>query len=105
LPALVTIAERNVSSAYGAAKGLPSSLRKVERRAEYLDDMRLLVETVGISSVGFILDTLPVLYRTPGVERTREFVKLASECARFYGQAAGQAFLERRTPASAQAMK
>ena len=106
LPAIVTLAETNVSSAYGACKGLPAALKKAgAARAGYLEDLRLLAETVGISSAGFALDTLPGLYRNPGVERAREFVGLAAECARQYGKTAGQAFLERKTPASAQAMK
>ena len=103
LPAVVTLAERNVSSAYGACKGLPAALKKVERRAEYLSDMRTLAETVGISSTGFVLDTLPGLYRQIGPEQAHAFVELAAECARQYGQSAGQAFLERKTAAARQA--
>jgi len=102
LPIIVVLAERNVSSAYGACKGIG---KVTASRAEFLEDMRLLAETVGISSVGFSLDTLPGLYRGIGLERAREFVKLAAECAVEYGQSAGQAFLERKTAASAQAVK
>ena len=102
LPAVVTIAERNVSSAYGACKGLPAALKGVEARAEYLEDFRTLAGTVGISSVGFALDTLPGLYRKSGLEGGRRLVQLAAECARQYGQSAGQAFLERKTAASRQ---
>ena len=103
LPGVVTLAERNVSSAYGACKGLPAALKSVEARAEYLEDFRTLAGTVGISSVGFALDTLPGLYRKSGLEAARQFVHLAAECARQYGQTAGQAFLERKTAASRQA--
>lgn len=106
LAVIVTLAERNVSSAYGGCKALPAALKKLDAaRDEYLDDLRLLSETVGISSLGFALDTLPGLYRGAGLGRAREFVALAAECARRYGQSAGQAFLERKTAASAQAMK
>jgi hypothetical protein len=105
VPAIVTLAERNVSSAYGACRGLPAALKKAgENRAAYLEDMRRLAETVGISSVGFTLDKLPGLYRTAGPARASEFVQLAAECARLYGQTAGQAFLERQTKAAAQAV-
>ncbi len=103
LAAVVTLAERNVSAAYGACKGLPAALKKVERRAEYLSDMRTLAETVGISSTGFVLDTLPGLYRQAGPEQAHAFVELAAECARQYGQSAGQAFLERKSAAARQA--
>jgi hypothetical protein len=98
LPVIVALAEQNVSSAYGACKGLA---KMKAPRLEYLEDMRLLAETVGISSVGFSLDTLPGLEPS----RAREFVQLAAECAREYGKSAGQAFLERKTAASAQAVK
>lgn len=100
LPALVALAEKNPSSAYGAAKGLGAALKTVGdgARAEFLADFRLLAETVGLSSVGFVLDTLPKYYARP--QAARAFVRLAADCAREYGQRAGQAFLERRTAAA-----
>ena len=106
LAAIVALAERNPSSAYGACQGLPAALKKLtagEARSRFLDDFRLLAETVGISSVGFTLNSLPGLYGKSGVEPTRQFVSLAAECARQYGQSAGQAFLERKTKASREA--
>lgn len=106
VPPIVTLAEQNPSSAYGACKALPAALKKVgEARAELLADLELLASTVGISSVGFTLDSLPGLYKSLGVARAQEFVQLAAECARVYGQSAGQAFLERKTAASAQLVK
>lgn len=104
LPALVALAEKSPSSAYGAAKGLAAALKTVGEgaRAAYLADFRLLAETVGLSSVGFVLDTLPRLYgKQQAVART--LVALAAECAREYGQRAGQAFLERKTAAAKRA--
>ena len=103
LAVIVVLAERNVSSAYGACKGIG---KVTASRAEFLEDMRLLAETVGISSVGGSASTTsPGLYRGIGLERAREFVKLAAECALEYGQSAGQAFLERKTAASAQTVE
>ncbi|MCC6537149.1 MAG: hypothetical protein IT162_06340 [Bryobacterales bacterium] len=104
LPALVTLAEHSPSAAYGTAKALPAALKKVENRAVYLEDFALLAGSVGLSASGFVLDTLPGLYRSAGVENTRRWVALAAECARTYGAAAGQAFLERKTPASRSAL-
>ena len=106
LAAIVALAERNPSSAYGACQGLPTALKKLtagEARTGFLDDFRLLAETVGISSVGFTLNVLPGLYVKSGFEPTRQFVSLAAECARLYGQRAGQAFLDRKTKASREA--
>ncbi len=104
LPALVTLAERSISSAYGTAKALPASLKKVENRQEYLDDFALLAGTVGLSSCGFVLEALPGLYRSAGASPTRRWVALAAECARAYGASAGQAFLERKTQAARSAL-
>ncbi len=106
LGAIVALAERNPSSAYGACQGLPAALKKLtagEARAGFLDDFCRLAETVGISSVGFALNTLPGLYGKLGLEPTRQFVSLAADCTRQYGQSAGQAFLERKTQASREA--
>lgn len=104
LPALVTLAEKNPSSAYGATKGLAAALKTVGdgARSTYLADFRLLAETVGLSSVGFVLDTLPKMY-VKQQATARAFVALAAECAREYGQRAGQAFLERKTAAAKRA--
>lgn len=104
LPALVTLAEHSVSSAYGTAKALPASLKKVQNRQDYLDDFALLADSVGLSSCGFVLDTLPSLYRSAGVAQARRLVALAAECAREYGASAGQAFLERKTQAARSAL-
>ena len=107
LAGIVTLAERNQSSAYGACQGLPAAFKKLTAhavdRADFLEDFRLLAETVGISSVGFALHTLPDFYGKLGRERARQFVFLAAECARQYGPGSGQAFLERKTAASREA--
>jgi hypothetical protein len=106
MAAIVNLAEHSPSSAYGACQGLPGALkllRSEEERAEFLEHFELLTATVGISSVGFAVNSLPGCYARLGRERTREFVSLAAECARQFGRNAGQAFLERRTPASRQA--
>ncbi|MBM3794139.1 MAG: hypothetical protein FJW31_08720 [Acidobacteria bacterium] len=105
LPALVTLAEQSISAAYGTAKALPGAIKKVENRQEYLEDFALLANTVGLSSSGFVLDTLPGLCRSAGVAPARRLVALAAECARIYGASAGQAFLERKTPAAQSALR
>jgi hypothetical protein len=101
----VTLAENNISSAYGAVSALPKALKAVGAgggmREAYLDMFQSLAATVGIGCAGFCLDRLPSLLASHGVDKVREFVAAASACARHYGVRAGQAFLERKTRVAA----
>jgi hypothetical protein len=98
LAAAITVL--NISS----ARGTCLRLAKIARTPEYLADFQLLVESVGIQSIGFCLESLPGLYAKHGVERTRAFAAMAAEAAREYGSYAGQAFLERKTAAARAAL-
>lgn len=86
----------NVSSVIGVFQ----KLKKLPAEADYVEDFRALVESVGVQANGFCLNTLPALRRKHGAEKTREFVAAAVEVARNYGARAGQAWLEQRTPAA-----
>jgi hypothetical protein len=100
----LALAARDVSSARGTLRALPGSLSRVPQgdKGAYLDDFRLLVESIGIRVNGVCLKELPDWYSQGGSQRTREFVSMACETARKYGVLSGQFFLERKTAAARQ---
>jgi len=103
---ILTLAEKNHSSACVAARRAAGSLRErsPEEATAYLADFARLVDTVGARIVGFGTQTLPALYRSHGIEATRAFVEAAATAAELCGVSAGQAFLEGVTAAAREAL-
>ncbi len=98
LDLIFSLAERNCSSAYVAARSLNKRFPKMdaELALAYLVDFAELVRTNGIRAVGFGC-RLPKLYRKHGRDRTHAFVDAAASVAEAYGVTAGQWFYETRT--------
>ena len=98
----LTLAAGGTSSAYAfATAGLRVwSHLEPETSLPWLEDTQLLARSSGIRCVGFILKTLPGMYAQYGINKTRKFVRAATEIAETYGITAGQHFYERRTAAA-----
>ena len=96
---LLTIGKLDHSSGFFAAKLLPRSLLRVGNveKASYVEDFGVLVESVGIRTVGFALRELPGLYKEYGVDRVHRFVAVTRKIAATSGRSAAVGFLERRT--------
>jgi len=98
----IALAERSPSTARASAKDAVAVLGKLPAadHGPYLDDFRLIVESIGIRAAGFCLRTLPALYQRHGSEHVRRFVSLACQTANNAGVLAGEAFLNRKTEAA-----
>lgn len=93
LPLLLTIAQHNVSSAYGAAR----NLRGKELAPDYLALFQDVVEATGTRAIDWCLFKLPELVRR---NQAGPVVATAVQTARQYGVLAAEAFLQGRTRAA-----
>jgi hypothetical protein len=100
----VAIAEKNISSAVGALRGLRRRVRAAPAPELYLQAFARLVDSVGLSAVGFGLSALPRIVSRLGEVRTAEVVDAAVAVADAYGPTAAKWLVEGRTDAAKKAL-
>jgi len=98
------IAEKNVSSALGALRGLRRRVAAAPAPELYLRAFARLVDSVGLSAVGFGLSALPRIVSRLGEVRTGELVDAAVAVADAYGPTAAKWLVEGRTEAAKKAL-
>ena len=102
----IAAAKHDHSSALNLARQLPNSLSGLapEMQEAYLKAFRGIVDSAGISLVGYGSKQLPDVFRKAGIDLAREFVEQGIAIAQRYGKIAAEQFFEQRTAASKQAL-
>jgi len=102
----VAVAKHDHSSALNLARQLPNSLAGLgpEEQAAYLKAFRGIVDSAGISLVGYGSKHLPDVFRKAGIDQAREFAEQGIAIARRYGKVAAEEFFEQRTAAAKHAL-
>jgi hypothetical protein len=100
----VAIAEKNVSSAVGALRGLRRRVAAAPAPELYLGAFTRLIVFGGLSAVGFGLSELPRIVSRLGEASTAELVDTAVAVADAYGPTAAKWLVEGRTTAAKKAL-
>ena len=98
----LALATRSHSSACVVAEKLPTLLTELSPGADaaYMDAFSRLVETIGVSIVGFGITKMPRVFRDLGAPQAMQFVDVGIYVAEKYGRKAGKSFFDERTSAS-----
>ena len=101
----VTVAANNHSSALHLARHLAEALVALPsmRQLAYLNSFQCLIDSAGISLLGYGTKRLPALFQEAGDELASQFVAQGAAIARRYGRVAAAEFFEQRSGASRQA--
>jgi hypothetical protein len=100
------LAERDISAARGALQDLAGVLAGMPeaKQGRYLDDFRLIVESIGTRAIGYCLRNLKDHYASKDAAAVNRFVSLACQAAAQGGVLAGEAFLKGETDSAREAL-